>query len=227
MDDWKTHKDTYIESLNTLNKTDVTNHIKVLNSEVAAYINLRGSIENNVPSANANAQRISIDNQVRALEDIKNGYSRLNTEIITFVSAAGDKMNLTGKLTENGKLQQDIKKLEIQNNELTIDVESAIARDEILRSKDNISRHNLFILDRPIRRGLIPYLWAIGVLFIGIGLIVFKMTMPVVLLNNNLVTIFFILKEFFTNKMVLGSFLVSTLIIIFFLILKIAGVFGK
>ena len=227
MDDWTTKKIEYTESLNTLNKTDVTNHIKVLNSEVAAYINLRGSIENNIPSANANAQRISIDNQVQALEYIKNGYSTLNKNIIEFVSDAGKKMNLTDKLTENGKLQQDIKKLEIQNNELTIDVESAIARDEILRSKDNISRHNLFILDRPIRRGLIPYLWVIGVLFIGIGLIVFKMTMPVVLLNNNLVTIFFILKEFFTNKMVLGSFLVSTLIIIFFLILKIAGVFGK
>ena len=227
MDDWTTKKIEYTESLNTLNKTDVTNHIKVLNSEVAAYINLRGSIENNIPSANANAQRISIDNQVQALEYIKNGYSTLNKNIIEFVSDAGKKMNLTDKLTENGKLQQDIKKLEIQNNELTIDVESAIARDEILRSKDNISRHNLFILDRPIRRGLIPYLWVIGVLFIGIGLIVFKMTMPVVLLNNNLVTIFFILKEFFTNKMVLGSFLVSTFIIIFFLILKIAGVFGK
>lgn len=227
MDDWKTKKKEYTESLDTLNENNVNSKITVLNSEVAAYINLRGSIENNVPSATASGKRIDIDKKVGDLEDIKNGYSRLNTEIITFVSAAGDKMNLTGKLTENGKLQQDIKKLEIQNNELTIDVESAIARDEILRSKDNISRHNLFILDRPIRRGLIPYLWVIGVLFIGIGLIVFKMTMPVILLNNNLVTIFFMLKEFFTNKMVLGSFLVSTLIIIFFLILKIAGVFGK
>ena len=227
MDDWKTKKKEYTESLDTLNETNVTTHINALNSEVAAYINERGSIENNVPSANANSKRRLINDKVQALEYIKNGYSTLNTNIITFVSDAGKKMNLTDKLTENGKLQQDIKKLEIQNNELTIDVESAIARDEILRSKDNISRHNLFILDRPIRRGLIPYLWVIGVLFIGIGLIVFKMTMPVVLLNNNLVTIFFMLKEFFTNKMVLGSFLVSALIIIFFLILKIAGVFGK
>ena len=227
MDDWKTKKKEYTESLDTLNETNVTTHINALNSEVAAYINERGSIENNVPSANANSKRRLINDKVQALEYIKNGYSTLNKNIIEFVSDAGKKMNLTDKLTENGKLQQDIKKLEIQNNELTIDVESAIARDEILRSKDNISRHNLFILDRPIRRGLIPYLWVIGVLFIGIGLIVFKMTMPVVLLNNNLVTIFFMLKEFFTNKMVLGSFLVSTLIIIFFLILKIAGVFGK
>lgn len=196
----------------------ISTKINDLNNKVATYINNRGSSNNN--------SRDTIDNDINAFENIKKKYSDLNKEIVTFVSDVGTSMNLSDKLTENGKLQQNIKKLEHQNNELNIDVESAIARDEILRSKD-ISRHDLFIMNRPIRRGLIPYLWVIGILFIGIGLVIFKMTIPVILLNNNLLTVIFTLKEFFTSKMVLGSLLISTFIVIIFLSLKIAGIFGK
>ena len=163
----------------------ISTKINDLNNKVATYINNRGSSNNN--------SRDTIDNDINAFENIKKKYSDLNKEIVTFVSDVGTSMNLSDKLTENGKLQQNIKKLEHQNNELNIDVESAIARDEILRSKD-ISRHDLFIMNRPIRRGLIPYLWVIGILFIGIGLVIFKMTIPVILLNNNLITVIFTLK---------------------------------
>ena len=122
---------------------------------------------------------------------------------------------------------------------MKVDVESAIARDELLRSRNTeISRHQLFILDRPIRRGLIPYLWVLSVLFIGVGLVIFRMTAPSLGMatgnaasNSSLygaaASIQMLILGFFSNRVVLVSLLVSTLIVILFLSLKIAGVFGK
>jgi hypothetical protein len=114
---------------------------------------------------------------------------------------------------------------------MRVDVESAIARDELLRSRNtNITRHELFILDRPVRKGLIPYLWVISVLFIGVGLVIFKMTMPSLGLGTAVAanaSVELSVMDFFSNKFVLISLLVSALIVIVFLSLKIAGVFGK
>jgi hypothetical protein len=110
---------------------------------------------------------------------------------------------------------------------MKIDVTSAIARDELLRSRNtDVTRHQLFLLDRPIRRGLIPYLWVLAILFIGVGLVIFRMTMPELSFSSN-GGILTILIAFFSNRGVLVSLLVTALIVILFLSLKIGGVFGK
>ena len=111
---------------------------------------------------------------------------------------------------------------------MKIDVETSVARDKLLRSRDtDVTRHQLFILDRPIRKGLIPYLWIISVLFIGIGLVIFKMSMPSLETDVGGGSILYMTMEFVTNKIVLGSLLMSALIVILFLSLKVAGVFGN
>ena len=135
---------------------------------------------------------------------------------------------MSGLLTENGELQKQINRLEKIQEEIKIDVESSITRDKLLRSRDtDVTRHQLFILDRPIRKGLIPYLWIISVLFIGIGLVIFKMSMPSLETDVGGGSILYMTMEFVTNKIVLGSLLMSALIVILFLSLKVAGVFGN
>jgi hypothetical protein len=114
---------------------------------------------------------------------------------------------------------------------MKIDVVSAVARDELLRSRDtNVTRHQLFILDRPIRKSLVPYLWVLSVLFIGVGLVIFRMSAPSLGLGgptNGSVSFEMMILEFISNKIVLSSLLISAIIVIIFLSLKIAGVFGK
>jgi hypothetical protein len=140
--------------------------------------------------------------------------------------------NLSGLLTENGELQKQINRLEKIQNEMKIDVESAVARDKLLRSRNTeVNSRQLFILGRPVRRGLIPYLWVLSVLFIGVGLVIFKMTAPTLASSapsaNDAGSVMAMVMEFVTNKVVLGSLLISALIVILFLALKVAGVFGK
>jgi hypothetical protein len=140
---------------------------------------------------------------------------------------------MVGILTENGELMKQINRLEKIKSDIKIDVTSAIARDELLRSRNTeVTRHQLFLLDKPVRKGLIPYLWVLSVLFIGIGLVIFRMTFPSfgIGASTNVSTdgsVIEMLMEFITNKVVLVSLLISALITILFLALKIAGVFGK
>ena len=135
---------------------------------------------------------------------------------------------LSGSLTDNGILTETIKALQIQNGQLNVDVETALARDELLRSR-NTKRdsHDLFLLDRPIRKPLIPYLLVLSILFIGIGLIMIKMTLPPIVLPMNFAEyLYSVILYFFSNRAVLVSIIVAPIIIIIFLSLKIAGVFN-
>ena len=107
---------------------------------------------------------------------------------------------------------------------MKVDVESAIARDDLLRSRDtDMSRHKLFLLERPVRKGILPYLWVISVLFIGIGLFIYKTTFPTFGSVGSSGS-FGSIIEILTGKIVLGSLLIGALITILFLSLRIGGV---
>ena len=123
---------------------------------------------------------------------------------------------------------QYIQELEKKNEELKVDVETALARDELLRSR-NTKRdsHSLFLLDRPIRKPVIPYLWVLSILFIGLGLIMIKMTMPQLDLPMDFAGyLYAIVTDFISNRAVLLSIIAAAIIVIIFLSLKIAGVFN-
>ena len=111
---------------------------------------------------------------------------------------------------------------------MKVDVESAVARDELLRSRNtDVSRHKLFLLDRPIRKDTIPYLWVFAIFFIGIGLIIFKMGIPDIPSTGSFSEIIGMVLQLLTSKLVLGTLLVTALIVIIFLSLTVAGVFKK
>jgi hypothetical protein len=153
----------------------------------------------------------------------------LNNDILTHLKNNAINTNITGLLSENGELQKQINRLEKLQDKMKIDVETSVARDKLLRSRDTaITPQQLFVLDRPVRKGLIPYLWVISVLFIGIGLVILKMYMPSLQINTTgTYSIYSMIMEFITNKIVIGSLIASILIVILFLSLKVAGVFGK
>lgn len=176
-----------------------------------------------------NPQYADIETKMNQIEALKTEYTSLQRDIINFLRTATDENDLTGKLSENGDLQKNIQQLEKLEKEMKVDVDSAIARDELLRTRDaNITRHQLYILNRPIRRAMIPFLWVLSILFIGIGLLVFRETAPTFAVKNGLTnagaTTGSLLYGLIGNPMVLGSLLVSALIVILFLSLRVAGV---
>ena len=227
MSSWIQKRAEYQKQFDELSKENINGLIKDLNTVVGTYISQGGLSQD--PNNNPNYRTIA--NLTQRAENIKQRYSTLNNNILLHLKNNAKDTNITGLLTENGELQKQINRLEKIQAEMKIDVESSIARDKLLRSRDtDITPHQLFILDRPLRKGLIPYLWVISVLFIGIGIVLFKMTMPSLQLDmstTSTTSIYYIIMEFITNKVVIGSLISSALIVILFLSLKVAGVFGK
>ena len=222
---WIEEREKFQKRFDSISQENVQALITELNKAVGSFVAKGGVSQdpNNNPDYN------NVVKLTQRAESIKQRYAALNDDILKYLTTVAKDDDLAGLLKENGELQKQINRLEKIQDEMKIDVTSAIARDEVLRTRNTeVTRHQLFILDRPVRRGLIPYLWVIAVLFIGIGLVIFKMTMPVISTNGaEGVSFVTTLMEFFTNKIVLSSLLGSAIIVIIFLSLKIGGVFGK
>ena len=224
---WIEEREKFQKRFDSISQENVQALITELNKAVGSFVAKGGVSQdpNNNPDYN------NVVKLTQRAESIKQRYAGLNDDILKYLTTVAKNDDLAGLLKENGELQKQINRLEKIQDEMKIDVTSAIARDELLRTRNTeVTRHQLFILDRPVRRGLIPYLWVIAVLFIGIGLVIFKMTMPVISTGVNATegaSFVTTLMEFFTNKIVLSSLLGSAIIVIIFLSLKIGGVFGK
>ena len=226
---WIEKRKEFQKRFDELSQENVQALITELNKAVSNFISKGGLSQdpNNNPDYN------NILKLTKRAEDIKNRYSSLNDDILKYLKDNAKDTDMIGILSENGELMKQINRLEKIKSDIKVDVESAIARDELLRSRNtDVTRHQLFLLDKPVRKSLIPYLWVISILFIGVGLVVFKMTLPSFGIGISTETptdgsVFSMLIEFITNKIVLGSLLISALITILFLSLKIAGVFGK
>jgi hypothetical protein len=224
---WIEKRAEFQKRFDELSQENVQGLITDLNKAVGSYISKGGLSQdpNNNPDYN------NVIKLTQRAERIKKRYSTLNDDILKYLKDNAKDTNMAGLLSENGELQKQINRLEKIQTEMKIDVESAVARDKLLRSRNtDVTSHQLFILDRPVRKGLIPYLWVLSVLFIGVGLVIFKMTAPTLssgTANIGSESVGAMVIEFITNKVVLGSLLVSALIVILFLALKVAGVFGK
>lgn len=225
---WIDKRKEFQSRLDTLNQQNVQNLVTELDKATKEFI-AKGGISQD---SNSNASYNRITQLSTQINTIKSSYSTLNDDIMKYISSQSTDADLAGLLAQNGELQKHIKQFEKLQDELKVDVESAVARDELLRSRnEDISRHELFILDRPVRKGLIPYLWALSVLFVGIGLIIFRKTIPIPSMNSGVIGVtpglLFTIGEFFKDRRIWMSLFGASLIVIIFLALKIAGVFGK
>jgi len=228
--DWINKRSDFQSRIDILAQQDIDGIILELKLKVAEYIanTTKISVAGVATGTTVTPDITRIVELKKKVDDIKNRYLELNNDINTFIITKSRDTDITGLVSQNGEHQKQIHKLEKIQDEMNVDVESAIARDDLLRSRDtNISRHKLFMLDRPLRKGLIPYLWVLGILFIGVGLIILKFTFPLFTFKNTLSSIFGIMVYYVGNKSVLGILLVSAIIVIILLSSQIPGYISK
>ena len=168
-----------------------------------------------------------------ALQTLKDRSTYLFNKINSVLSTEMADQSTADLLTRTGQLQQQIQRLHEIKKDIKVDVDSAVARDEVLRSRDTkLNSHKLFLLNRPIRKGVIPYLWVLSVLFIGVSLVLFRMMLPESTPSTNAgafgssLSISLMISEFFENKMVIISIIIALCILSLFLGLRLAGIFG-
>ena len=207
-----------------LNQTQVDSLLTELNQSMGTLI-ARGGLNRDTAD---NPQYGDIVAKMKVIDTLKADYYTLHNDIINYLKEATAETNLQGKLSENGDLQRDIQQLEKLEKEMKVDVDSAVARDELLRTRNtNITKHQLYLLGRPIRRGLIPYLWSLSLLFLGVAVFIFYTYAPTFSsqrTNGTIEGALSVLYAAVTNPFMLGSVLLAALIVILFLSLKIAGV---
>lgn len=228
--DWANKRSDFQSRIDSLAQEDITGIVQELKLKVAEYIanTTKISVAGVASGTTVTPDITRIVELKKKVDDIKNKYLQLNNDINTFIITQSRDTNITGLVSQNGELQKQIHKLEKIQTEMNTDVESAIARDDLLRSRDtNISRHKLFMLDRPLRKGLIPYLWVLGILFIGVGLILLKFTFPLFTFKGTLSSIFGIMVYYVGNKSVIGILLVSAIIVIILLSSQLHEYFYK
>jgi hypothetical protein len=183
---WMEKRAEFQRRLNDLStKNNINQLVANLDAATASYISKGGLSQNQDPAINPDYKNI-IDLSQQA-EQIKKNYSSLNDDILKLVGTQAKQNNMSDLLTETGTLQKEINGLQKIQKEIKTDVESAVARDELLRSRDtDLTTHQLFILDRPVRRNMIPYLWVLSIVFVGIGLVILRMPplLPVLGVTN-------------------------------------------
>lgn len=222
---WLDERQRFLNEFNTLNTTtNIDSKIAQLNDVIASYIQTGGLTD----PANTSSFYAKIGPQVDEIRAIKQKYSDLHKSINDKIIEHVDNVNVGTILTDIVAVQAKITQYEKHLKDINVDVETALARDELLRSR-NTKRdsHSLFLTDRPIRKTVIPYLWILAIVFIGIGLIMIKMNIPIdpTRIPVNLPEyILAIITEFIMNRYVLLSLLGASFVTILFLSLKIAGV---
>jgi hypothetical protein len=224
MSDWVTTKDRFkkvYDELSNYMQNQLNTDLQNLNSSTASYINKGGITQNPTQDGSYNAA-IEAANRINKR---KAEFMNLNNEISTTIKNMSTSNDMGQLLIENGNLQQQIQSMEKQENLTEQDAKSAELRDNLLRSKEsNITKHQIFMLGRPLKPSSIPYLWAISVLFIGIGLMIFYQFIPSMPPMQEGVGIFDMLKMFIFDSRFFMVLSMALAFVVIFLALRVANV---
>ena len=122
---WIEKRAEFQKRFDQLSQENIQGLITELNKSVGNYVSKGGLSQdpNNNPDYN------QIIKLTQRANDIKKRYSALNDDIIKYVTTQAKDDNLSKLLTENGELSKHINRLEKIQNEMKIDVTSAVARD--------------------------------------------------------------------------------------------------
>jgi hypothetical protein len=223
-DTWQQKRAEFQARFDTINTTNesIDSLVSSLKNNIAAYIQTGGLHIN----PDTNPAHGEIMKQIQSIKAVKKQYNELQQDITNYIATHTQYHDLDHTLKESGALKQQLQRLEKINKKLDIDVESALARDELLRSKDTgRNAHMLFLLNRPIKKQMIPVLWVMSIIFIGIALIMVKMNMPVdIIAMPSAEFIVGSITGFVSQPIVLVSLLGAAMIVILFLSLKVARV---
>ena len=226
---WMNKRAEFVQRLNVYNTINVNSIINELNTTTGRYVSSAGLTQNS--DAATNPDYIKIVELANQAEDAKQKYIRLNNEILGYLKTQSAYSDMSTLLQKNGELQTQLTRLHRVKKEMKTDVESAVARDELLRTREtNLNEHQLFILDRPVRRNMIPYLWVLSVVFVGIGLVLLRWLKPELAMSENearaLTQSFMeMLSVYFTNNATWLGIIGACMIAILVLGLKVGGVF--
>ena len=219
---FQTRKDTYdLENIDSL--------ISNLNAATSRYISSAGLTQNQ--DATTNPDYVTIVELSDKAEALKQKYITLNDDILKYLKTQSRYNDMSTLLQKSGDLQTRLTGLYKLKKEMKTDVESAVAREELLRTREtNLNTHQLFLLDRPVRRNMIPYLWVLSVVFVGIGLVLLRMLKPNLLLSENeqrALSESFIemVSYYFTTNATWLGIIGACIIVILVLGLKVGGVF--
>jgi hypothetical protein len=156
--------------------SDLQQDIVQLNKQTKDFI-ASGGLQSGTATENPTYQ--SIMSLFRKIEGKKSELQTLINDVSRAVSTLSKSADTGSLLQENGKLQQEILHLEKQLKNTESDVETSIERDRLLRSgQSDITPKQLFLLGKPIRKQSIPWLWALSILFVAFGMLIFKQTRP-------------------------------------------------
>ena len=222
--DWPTKRAAFNTRLDNLNTgPSIASLIANVDTAVQDYISkydTRSQAENHTAY-----QRIQ--DAMTVINNLKGKYQELNDDIVAMFTQYSSEHDMTTKLIENGKLQTSIDQLKKVQREIRTDVESAVARDELLRSRETeTTAHSLFLTHRPIRKESVPYLWVLAVLFIGAGLLFFHRLAPSFLsAPTGGYPWYALLTETLLSQKVLLTLLAACILTVIGLSLKVAGVF--
>jgi hypothetical protein len=167
---------------------------------------------------------------VEQLQLRKQAMERLDTSLTEYISNAAQTYQLSNQLEQTGQLQQHIRRLEEEQEKMKTDVETAVARAERLRNRDRTgNEHTLFLLNRPVRHSMVPFLWVLSVLFVGVGVYLFYQLAPFLSSNSVGVSVGMgqLFEELFASRFTWMALFGAASMVILALLLKIAGVFGK
>lgn len=227
---WALSKAEFKNRFDALNVSDTASKVAELNTAIGKYVE-RGGLNQD---SSTNPEYSTITAKVEELNSIKTAYHALYSDINNFLKTHTTENSLADALTKNGTLKTTVQQLTKTRDAMKTDVESAVAREELLRLREtNTTRHDLFLFGRPVRRGMVPYLWLLSVLFIGVGLCVFYMTGQTLGLKNYVYegtimgTMYYMVTDFFTNPTVLYSVIGALVLVIIALALKVSGVFER
>lgn len=226
---WRDKRAEFQQRFDTLSNENIDALIGQLNTVTGKYVSTAGLTQNQDASTNPDyAEIVRLANKA---EELKKKYTALNDDILQYLKTQSKYNDMTELLKESGELQTKLTRLHQFKKEMKIDVESAVARDELLRTREtNLNEHQLFILDRPVRRNMIPYLWVLSVVFVGIGLVLLRRMTPQLGISENEAralsqSFMDMISYYFTTNATWLGIIGACIIVILVLGLKVGGVF--
>lgn len=229
MPSWLDKKATFAarhQALSNYRQNTLQGDIAGLNTAVTAFIN-RGGVSQD-PQSDGNYNEIL--RLTQKIEAKQTAFKALNADVSTTIKDMSTNYDSGQLLLDNGRLQQEIQALEKQKTEVATDAEAAALRDEVLKERNTaVNQHQIFFLDRPVRRSSIPFLWAIGFLFIAAGLLVFKQMLPIAAVEGagmgGAAAILYSLQGVLADPRIWMTLVGAAILTIIVLSLKVAGVF--
>lgn len=217
------------EAVSSYMQNNLPQDLQNLAQALANYVEKGGVAQDPTQDGDYN----NIQTLSQRINQNKTAFLTLNKDATAAIQTLGSSSDMNRVLLENGQLQQVIIALEKEQTELTSDQKAAIARDELLRGRStDVTKHQLFLLGRPLRPASVPILWALSVLFIGIGLLVLQVLFPfrpetfgIEPGEGGSEMMLASVMAFLANPWVWGTLFGAAVIVIAFLSMAVAGVF--